>query len=208
MKRVLLLIMVIFLLSASLQAAGAKLTFTVYGNYFSVADSAFKDKYKSSAFFPEAKATLSFSGNLYLWASYGMFSADYTWTEWSSKAVITADVAGKSVVDKRIMAGGLGFFMGYLDKSQFGVRFELGACSIINDIEDTKTIISSNAFVSSVQDKQSGVGIRANLGITFGLTKNLFSEVAFGYLWAMDKVNDNSINLGGFRSSVGLGLRF
>lgn len=207
MKRVLLLTMVIFLLSASVHAAGAKLTFTVYGNYFSIADAAYKAKYKSTAFFPEAKATLNFSGNLYLWASYGMFSANYKWTEWSNKGVIEADVAGESIADKRIMAGGLGIFVGYLDKSQFGIRFELGACKIINDIEDTRTVISSKAFVSSVEDKQSGFGLRANFGVTYGITKHLFSEIAIGYLWASDKVNNNRINLGGFRTSVGLGLR-
>jgi len=200
--------MVIFLLSASVQAAGAKLTFTVYGNYFSIADAAYKAKYKSSAFFPEAKATLSFSGNFYLWASYGLFSANYQWTEWSNKGVIEADVAGESIIDKRIVSGGLGFFIGYLEKSQFGVRFELGACNIVNDIEDTKLMIGSNAFVSRELDKQSGTGFRINLGVTYGLTKNLFSEIAIGYLLANDKIDGNRINLGGFRTSVGLGFRF
>ena len=208
MKRVLLLLLVIFLLSAFVSASGTKFTLTIHGNYFSNADADFKDQYGDTKIYPEGKIAVTIFGNVYLWGSYGFFPSTYTWTEWSNKGEVEADIAGERTADKRMISGGVGFFAGYIRKSDFAARVEVGLCSITNSIESTTNRVGTNEFLGSEEDEQSGIGIRASLGVTYGLYKSLFSEVSLGFMYATEKVEDERINLGGFQLSVGLGLRF
>lgn len=208
MKRVLLIVLVIFLFSAILTASGKKFTVTIYGNYLTIADDDFKEEYGGKKFFPEGKITVTLFGNLYLWGSYGFFPSSYNWTEWSNKGIVEADIEGERTADKRIISGGVGFFAGFIKKSEFSIKVEAGICSITNTIEATLNEIATQQFISSMEEKQSGIGIRGRLGATYGLYKNLFSELSLSYLYATDKVDDKRINLGGIQLSIGLGLRF
>lgn len=208
MKRILLLAAVIFLCSTILSAGGPKVAIIIQGNYYTISDKNFKKEYEETRFFPEAKLNASIFGNFYLWGSYGSFPSSLNWTEWSNKGVIEADIDGERIVDKRIIAGGLGFFAGYIAENDFAVKVEAGVCSITNTLESTLTEIDSGAFVGSETEKQSGIGVRANLGVTYGLFKRLFSELSFSYMYASDKIDGTRIKLGGLQLSVGLGYRF
>jgi hypothetical protein len=140
--------------------------------------------------------------------SYGFFPDQYKWTEWSNKGVVEADIAGKRTVDKRIISGGVGFFVGYIKRNEFAVKAEAGICRITNAIESIRNIIATGELIDSGDEKQTGTGIRGTLGVTYGLYKKLYSELSFCYMYASDKVNDKRVNLGGIQLSVGLGLRF
>ncbi len=190
----------------SLFASAQNFVFTVGGNYLSPADSEFKTRFGDTKYYPEGKIALRFSGNLYLWGSCGFFSTRYNWVEWSNKGVINADIEAKDVLDKLIISGGVGYAMGFIRPHDFSVRVEVGACSITDSVETTKNDMDSEAIVSVTENKESGIGFRGNLGITYGLYKNFFAEISAGFLYATDKVNDKRVNLGGFRLALGLGI--
>lgn len=206
MKRKLILVLIIFLNSVFTSAQNVILS--VSGNRISIADSEDEALYGGTRYFPEGKIALRLKGNIYLWGSLGFFSTQYDWQEWSNKGVIAADVQGENVLDKLIISGGLGYYVGFLRKDDISIKFEAGVCRITNSIELSKNMIRTKETVSVEQQKEAGLGIRGNLGITYGLYKNLFAEVTGGYLFATDKVDDKKIKLGGFQLTMGLGLAF
>ena len=55
--------------------------------------------------------------------------------------------------------------------------------------------------------KQSGIGVRGDLALTYGLYKSIFGEVEVGYMYASDKIDGVRSNLGGFHLALGLGIR-
>ncbi|UCH98403.1 MAG: hypothetical protein JSV88_16595 [Candidatus Aminicenantes bacterium] len=207
MKRKLIFILVIFLGSVFISAE--RVVFTISGNYFSISDADYKERYGETKYFPEGKISLRISGNFYLWGSCGFFSSSYSWEEWSNKGVIYADIKGENVLDKLIISGGLGYYVGFLRQNDISIKVEVGACRITNTIGITKNMIPTKEIVSVEEKEEAGTGIRGNLGVTYGIYKNnLFAELAAGYLYATDKVDDERIKLGGFQVTLGLGLAF
>lgn len=206
MKRKLILILVIFLSSVFISAQNVILS--VSGNRISIADTEDESLYGGTKYFPEGKIALRLKGNIYLWGSLGFFSSQYDWEEWSNKGVVAADVQGENVLDKLIISGGLGYYVGFLRKNDISIRFEVGACRITNSIELSKSMILTNETVSVEEQKEAGIGIRGNLGVTYGIYKNIFAEVTGGYLFATDKVDDKRVKLGGLQLTVGLGIAF
>lgn len=206
MKRKVILILAIFLSSVFISAQNVILSAS--GNRISIADSEDKALYGGTGYFPEGKIAFRLTGNFYLWGSLGFFTARYDWQEWSNKGVIAADVQGKNVLNKLIISGGLGYYLGFLRKNDISVKFEIGACRITNSIELSKNMIATNESVSVEKQKEAGIGIRGNVGVTYGIYKNLFAEVTGGYLFATDKVDDKRVKLGGLQLTMGLGLAF
>jgi len=206
MKRKLIVILVIFLSSVSISAQNVILS--VSGSRISIADTEDKALYGGTGYFPEGKLAFRLKGNFYLWGSLGFFSTRYDWQEWSNKGVVAADVQGKNVLDKLIISGGLGYYLGFLRQNDISIKFELGVCRISNSIELSKNMIATNESVSVEHQKEAGIGIRGSVGVTYGIYKNLFAEVTGGYLFATDKVDDKRVKLGGLQLTMGLGLAF
>jgi hypothetical protein len=202
------LALLVALLSLSATLPAKSFTFVAGGNYLSIASDSFENNYGKKKYFPEGKLTLRFLGNLYIWGSYGWLKGKNTWVEWSNKGVPLADVDGKSVVDKTIIAGGLGFYIGYLNPGQFSIKLEAGLCSIKDDIKNTKTFMSSNQLLESNTNQFSGIGYKGTFGVTYGLFRSVFAEVTIGYLYAGETIDGERTNLGGLRASLGLGLEF
>ena len=151
---------------------------------------------------------LKITGNIFVWGSYAAFSSGNSGLKWSHKGLEVADIEVNDTLDRAIISGGLGYYVGLIEKGEFAVKIELGACKISNTEETVSSKIAGGSVISSEERTNSGIGIRGNLGITYGLYKNLFAEIAGGYLYATTKVEDYSINLGGLRFSLGLGYRF
>lgn len=208
MKRILILGLLSLMLVVATKAADLNVTAIIYGNYFTVADNDFEDKYGGEKIFPEGKLALRLTGNMYIWGSFGYFPSSYKWTKWSNKGVVNVDLQGESVVDKQIISGGIGFFIGYIRPSDFALKGEVGLCYIANKDEVTYTYISDSSVLSTSNSEQNGLGFRANIGMTYGLLKHVYAEACIGYLYASEKVNEERINLGGLRLSMGLGLKF
>ena len=47
-----------------------------------------------------------------------------------------------------------------------------------------------------------------NLGVTYGLMNNIYAEANIGYMYVWDKENDETVNAGGLRLALGIGLKF
>jgi hypothetical protein len=207
MKRVLIFITVICLFSAYVSAN--KFFITVSGNYFSSADSDYKSNYGNPKYYPEAKLAIKFKNNFYFWGSAGYVSAKYGWVEWSNKGVPEADIDVERKSNKLILSAGVGFYAGYLEPGDFALKLEAGVVSIANTVKTTYNSKTTNSLVNETETKEKGLGFRFDLGITYGLAKNIFSEFSLGYLHSTDKIDDDTrVKLGGFRASLGLGLTF
>lgn len=207
MKRASIFALAILVLSVVVMA-DHNFMLTVNGNYYFEGDSHYKDFYGESRIFPEGKLAVRLAGNFYLWGSYGYMQTNTTFNAWSSKGVFNADLETESTLKKHIVSGGLGFFAGYLEPGEFGLRLEIGACRITNKIRTTSNYMDTNDMFSDEEREESGIGFRTNFGVTYGLMKGVYAEAVGGYIWAKDKVDDNSITLGGFRLSLGLGVTF
>lgn len=202
------LILVALILVTSVVASARDLTVTLYGDYFSVADTNYTNTYGGKKFFPEVKIAYRLKGNFYLWGSCGYLPANYKWDKWSNKGVVEADLKMKNASRKLFFSPGLGYWIGYIDRGQIAIKTELGACITYNATKITEdNIITQKATVTD-RNKEWGLGLRGNFGISYGLTKNIFTEASIGYMYVWAKNDDEIINAGGFRLAMGLGLKF
>jgi hypothetical protein len=206
MKKSFGLVLLVFFFSTSAFAAGGKLIFNLYGNCMDLPVNNYTGQDSQYKIFYEAKAAYLIAGNLYVWASHGYFPLNDGWADWSSKNSFTQDINVERTVAKRIIAAGCGFFAGYLREEQFALRGEVGLCSIANNIDSKTSDINTNAILHAEAVKQAGIGLRANLAFTYGLYKNIFGELAIGYMSASDTINDVSSSLGGWHVQIGLGI--
>lgn len=206
MKKTIGLVLLVFLFSVSAFAAGGKIIFNLYGNCMSLPLNNFTGQESQLKVFFEAKGAYLLAGNFYAWGSHGYFPLNESWTDWSSKNTFTRDISVERTVAKRMLSGGLGFFAGYLREQQFAVRVEAGICSIANDIDKSISDLTSRALIRIETARQAGIGLRANLAFTYGLYKNVFGELAFGYMQASDTVDSVSAKLGGWHLQMGLGI--
>jgi hypothetical protein len=197
------------ILSFSVLVSAKSFIITIHGNYFSAADTDFSNRYGGKKIYPEGKIALKFFGNLFVWGSYGTYSAINSWNQWSNKTIENADIKVEDNVRKNLISGGLGYYIGYLEKNEFAVKIEVGVCKITNDYDKTSIRIASGSVITSETMQESGIGINGNFGITYGVYKNwLFTEANIGYLYVPDKIEDITINLGGLKLSLGLGIIF
>jgi hypothetical protein len=206
MKKSLCLVLLVFLISGSVFAAGKKIIFNVYGDCLSLAKNNFTGQDSQYRIFFEAKAAVAVRGNFYLWASHGYFPIRDDRTGWNSKDSFDKDISVERTLAKRIISGGIGYFAGYFEKNQFAMRAEVGACSITNTIDTTTSSLSTNKLLLSETAKQAGIGLRGNLAVTYGLYKNVFAELAGGYMYVTDKIDDVRTNLGGWHLELGFGI--
>jgi hypothetical protein len=206
MKKSLGVVFLVFLFSTSVFAAGGKLIFNLYGDVLSLPANNYTGQDSQFKIFFEAKAAYLLAGNLYVWASHGYFPIHESWADWSSKNAFSQDINVERTVAKRIIAGGLGFFAGYLHEQQFAIRMEAGICSIANTIDKSISDITTNALLRTEAVRQAGIGLRANLAFTYGLYKNVFAELALGYMHASNTIDNISSSLGGWHLQMGLGI--
>ena len=181
---------------------------TVYCDYFFPADTGYKEEYGGKKFFPEVKIAFRIKGNIYLWGSCGLLPARNSWNEWSNKGVVEPDIEVKDTSQKLFFSGGLGYWVGYMAPSEISIKAEVGFCSTTHSIEITENNTTTNETLKREDRTESGTGIRGNLGVTYGLFKNIFAEASIGYSYLWSKVNDERINAGGLRLALGLGMKF
>lgn len=200
---------ILLILSLSVFISAKNFIITVHGNYFSVADEDFADSYGKKKIYPEGKIALRVLGNFYVWGSFGTYSAGNSWKEWSNKIIENADIQVDDNVTKNVISGGLGYYIGYLEKDEIALRFEAGICKITNDQELTSSEVAGGSIISSEKNLLSGIGVNGNVGVTYGFYKNmLFAEANVSYLYVPEVVEDITLNLGGLKLSLGLGINF
>jgi len=207
MKKLMVLVFALFMLANTVSAARGKAIVNLYGTTLNVAANSFTSQASRNKAFFEAKAAYVVSGNLYLWASHGYLPIRDSWQAWEKKSSFLADSQVERTVGKRVIAGGVGFYIGYFEPGEFAVRVEAGACNIANAIESTVRFIASDQFIRSASARQQGLGARGSLAVTYGLHKSIFAEAALGYMYASDKIDGVRSNLGGLHLALGVGIR-
>jgi hypothetical protein len=207
MKKSMVLVLALFLFAGSVSAANGKFILNLYGTMLDLPQNSLTGQESQYKVFLEAKAAVAISGNIYLWASHGYFPLRDGWAGWESKNSFEKDISVERTLAKRIIAGGCGIYVGYFEPSQFGLRAEAGVCSIANDITNTVSAVGTGKLIRTEEARQSGIGFRANLAVTYGIYKSVFAEVTGGYLYAADTVDGERTRLGGFHLAAGLGIQ-
>jgi len=186
MKRLLFMSFLALLLLSSVNGfAGERFMISVSGNYLLPSDTNFKDIYEKGLFYPELKAGFKVFKGLYLWAGYGFFSATGT----------TPVLKLEAKSSQKFLSGGAGYMIDIFKKFDFKVEVGLFHVSYTEE---------------SMGDKLSdfAIGYRIDGGMIFNLARIFFVEISLGYLTASDTIENFSIKLGGFRTGIGLGIKF
>ncbi len=165
--------------------AGEKFMFSISGNYLLPSDKNFKNIYGKGLFYPELKAGVKVFKGLYLWVGYGVFSVSGT----------TPVLGREAKSDQKFLSGGAGYILHITKK--FDYKIELGL------------------FQASYKEKSMGeelsdsaIGFRIDGGVIFNLGRIFYVEISLGYLEASDTIENFAVKLGGFRTGIGLGLKF
>jgi hypothetical protein len=207
MKKLMVVISAVLLFSGAASAAGGRLIFNLYGNRLDMAANKFTGQKSMNRTYFEAKAACAVSGNIYLWASHGYFPVRDSWKSWEKKGSFAPDILTDRTLAKRVISGGAGLYIGYFEPGQLGVRVEAGLCHIGNAIDSSVSDIASGRHLRTATASQRGIGARGNLSFTYGLYKSVFAELAAGYLYAADKIDEVRSKLGGFQVALGLGIQ-
>src|SRR5512137_2421726 len=118
MKKLAGLVFAVILFSGIVSASERRFIFNLYSNYLSLPANSFTSQDSRQKLFLEAKAAVAVSGNLYLWASHGYFPVRDSWKSWDSKDSFAQDINTERTLNKRIIAGGCGVYMGFFEPNQ------------------------------------------------------------------------------------------
>lgn len=184
MKKTLVLTLALFTAAGGL-AAGQKFSLSLAAGIQSPADSGYRDIYGRSVFLPEVKAGLSLTPALYLWAGYGLASAEGETPELQSPAESSQNFLS--------LGGG---YRGTISSS-LGFKAEIGLADVFYREEALGETVSGSAL-----------GFTAGAGLTYTLGDTFFLLAEAGYLLAQKTINDVDVKMGGLRAGLGIGLNF
>ncbi len=185
-KGLLMLVFIIvfsFFLSAGL--AEKKIFIEIQGNLVIPSDGNFKDIYGSSFIYPRAKAGYMFGSHIYGFFGCGVF-----------------EITGKTQVLK--------------EESKSKQKICLFAAGYENDISENinyriEAGISNFNYQEEVFGEKvegSKIGLYLGSGLVYNISDTFFATFNLGYLGASDKIEGESIKLGGIHTGIGLGVRF
>jgi hypothetical protein len=189
MKRKLFLVFIIFSLSIT-GFTNDRFSISVMGNYLSSADEGFQDFYGKSSFYPEVKLGIKIFKGFYLWGGFASLSA-----RGETEPMLQEETKW---TQKFFSFGG-----GYKAKliSAIAANLRLGILF---------TKYKEEALEMELDDSASG--FFASAGLVFHIGSIFFIELEIGYLSVSDEIiyDDivNSIDLGGFKAGIGIGVRF
>lgn len=183
MKKVLTLTLV-FALSFMFVNGENKVFIEANGNFLFPSDSGYKDVYGSSLFYPGFEAGFKIVNNIYIFAGFELLSAEG----------ITPVLEEDAKSTQTILSAGVGYEGDLSDK--LGYRVELGGSSFSYKEE---------AFDEEVTG--SKIGFLLKTGLTYDLSDSFYLGIFLGYNSASDSVNGVDIKLGGFKASIGAGVR-
>lgn len=184
-KKSVVVLLMLVLLSSVNGFTGDRFRLSVRANYLAPADTGFKDIYGSSVFFPGMKAEFAFTKSLYAWADVGFFSISGT----------TPILQWDATSNQTLFSVGVGYTG--IASGKLSYTFELGLLHVSYKEESLDEVL-----------EDSSIGFNIGGGLVYDLGKSFFGEFFLGYLTASDTVEDVSIKPGGFRTGIGLGVKF
>ncbi len=184
MKKATFIVVMIFLFSARVFSDG-KFFVSASGNYLVPSDSGYKDVYGDGVFYPEFKAGFGLYKGIYIFAGYGFFTK-------KGKTVQFAQ-------DAESMQNFLSFGVGYdgTISERFGYKAELG-------------LLHAKYREKAMGEEASGssIGFAVEAGFLYRIHSGIFAKAFIGYLRASDRIADVEIELGGFKTGLGIEVRF
>jgi hypothetical protein len=184
MRKFVFLTTVIFLLCGYTFSEG-KFAFSVAGNYLIPSDSGYKDIYGNSVFYPELKTGYSVYKGFYIFAAYGFFT--------KKGKTLAFDQSAESI--QHFLSFGIGHAGTISDRVEYKAEFGLLHASYREESMGEKVTGSS-------------LGFCVEAGILYRIHSVLFGKISIGYLRASDSIEDVAIELGGFKTGIGLEIRF
>jgi tetratricopeptide (TPR) repeat protein len=167
------------------RAASSRFFVNVNVGYLMSIDEDFKTVYGNGSVFPQVKAGFRIARNFYIWGGYGTVSATGTVPEVNSDAKTSQNFLSVGLKYSRDFSGKLGF------------KLEAAAVNIS---------YTEEALELEIKDSAKGFGVE--LGLLFNMKKRLYTEVSAGFISATDLVLNKKIKLGGFKTGLGVGVRF
>lgn len=158
---------------------------SIGGNYMLPAQENFKDIYGSGLLDPEIRIGYRLHRNFHVWGGFGF----------SSKTGASPTLKERTKWQEKCLSLGLSY-NGSIS-ARIDYKASLGAIYISYSEEALGETPSGNAF-----------GVRIDGSGIFNISNRWFTEILMGYLLASDTINDISLKLGGFKTGIGLGVRF
>jgi hypothetical protein len=157
------------------------------GNYMIPSEKKISDVYGIGLMGFEIKTGYKFSRSFYIWGGYG-FS--------TKKGYSTPNLERPAVWNQRLLSLGLGYNKNV--SIAFDLKAEVGIFHVSYREEAFGERVSGNALGPL---RINGTGI-------YKISDYLSTEIALAYLWAPDTKNGINLELGGFKTGIGLGVRF
>ena len=167
------------------RAATSRFFVNVNVGYLMSIDEDFKTVYGTGSVFPQVKAGFMIARNFYIWGGYGTVSTNGTVPEVNSDAKTSQNFLSVGLKYSRNFSGKLGY-----------------------KLEASAMKISYKEEALELEIKDSANGFAVELGLLFNMKKRLFTEVSAGFISATDVVLNKKIKLGGFKTGLGVGVRF
>lgn len=167
------------------RAAGGRFFVSLKVGYLMSIDEDFKTVYGTGSVFPQVKAGFRIARNFYIWGGYGAVSAKGTVPEVNADAKTSQNFLSVGFKYSRDFPGKVGY------------KLEAAAVNI-----------SYREETLDLEIKDSAKGFGVELGLLFNIKQRLYTEVSAGYIYGTDLVLNKKIKLGGFKTGLGVGVRF
>ena len=166
--------------------AGERFSISVQGNAFVPKDAEFKDFYGSGHLFPEVKVGITVFKGFYLWGGYGYYKAS---------GESTPEFREETKWNQSFLFYGGGYKADLTGSLAANVR--LGGVS---------TTYKEQAL--DIEIKRTTTGFYAGGSLLYSIVRYVFAELEVGYISVSDDIDNRSINLGGLKAGIGIGIRF
>lgn len=187
MKKSAICFLLFFILLSCMSSAETREDLILTGsvNVLLPADSDYSDIYGDSIILPEFTVNVKILDDWYAWAGYGFLSADGTTPVFGGDAKSSQDFIFFGAAYKLQITEGL--------KS----LIKLGAGFISYKEEALDTTIEESTF-----------GFLADCSLYYDITEYFSIFASCGYIGGSDTVNDEDVNLGGFKAGGGIAINF
>jgi hypothetical protein len=102
---------------------------------------------------------------------------------------------------------GVGYYGGLIDPGEISVRLEVGFCAQSQRETSQEYLLASGIEGEKIVVKDSAIGGSADLGGIYALKRWLFAEVSIAFIYLPKKIDEETVNWGGWKLGIGLGFR-
>ncbi len=169
---------------------------SVTGNYMVPPEKEFEEYYGKTIFEPEVKAGYKFYRGFFVWGGVG----------YSTKSGESLESFNEPAKWKQTsLSLGLGYNVNISIK--FSCKAEIGVFRL-NYKDDMDHMDEEGTLIETFTVSGNALGIRIGGAGIFKINHRLFTEISMGYLYATDNIDNISLELGGLKAGLGIGIKF